>query len=501
LFLVLFFLGMRSSLSTFPLLKDDATISPNNFINSIVPNGVFALAEAISEREHFSIDTDMDKTLKSYNFVSKRQVIETYLGKQLAGNGNLVDSLYRYTPENAFLQENPPNVIFILMESMSNYYLDLHSDSLNLLGSLEQALDHCYLYRNFLSCHNGTVHSLEGLLLNSPLNPLSQSKYFDQSFSTSCALPFYEKGYHTAFITGAKLGWRNLGLFVGKQYFQQVEGNSIILDKVKGAIECEWGVFDEFMFDRIFDCLSESSDHKKPAFIFGFSTSNHTPFEHPDSYQPYSVKIPENISNVLRTSIEIARKNFTNYQYANDCLGKFIERVRNSPFGKNTIIAASGDHNTLQLFDYADGQLLQKRSVPLVLYVPEQYLKDKSTDIQVFASHKDIFPTLFNLALSDAKYAGMGFDLFDKSISRTEFFGVNAYNTAFNDFGAVILGDTPLYYKWTTPQRKTLIPTTANETPELKILIEKTKAYSAAATLLIQNEISKNEKKLKSKVE
>ena len=150
LFLCMFFLGMRSSLSTFPLLKDDATISPNNFINSIVLNGVFALSEAFSERNHFAIDSDMNKTLNSDGFDNNRQVIETFLGRKITGTGNPIDSLVRYTPSDPFLEKNPPNVIFVLMESMSNYYFDLHSENFNLLGALEPALNHCYLYRNFL---------------------------------------------------------------------------------------------------------------------------------------------------------------------------------------------------------------------------------------------------------------------------------------------------------------------------------------------------------------
>jgi len=497
LFLGIYFLGARSSIGTFPLEKDDATISPNNFINSIVMNGVFALTDAISEHNHFTIDPNMGRTLDAYKFSSSTEAVETYLQRKLGATSNPLDSLFAYTPNDIFLKENPPNVIFIQMESMSNYYLDFHSESFNLLGNLEKSLPYCQLYRNFLSCHNGTIHTLEGLLINTPLTPMSQSQYFDESFSTSCALPFYKQGYHTAFVTGAKLGWRNLGLFVGNQYFGQVEGNSVILEKVKGAIECEWGVYDEFMFDRMYDCLTESAKNKKPVFIFGMTTTNHTPFEHPDTYKPYSLAIPKNVSGMLRTNMEIASKNFTNYQYANDCLGNFIEKIRNSPLGKNTIIAASGDHNTLQLFDYSDGQLLQKRSVPLLLYVPEKYLKNKNPDVKVFASQKDVFPTLFNLALSDAKYPNLGNNLFDTNISREDFFAVNAYNTAMNDFGAVLLGDTPLFYKWTTSDKKTLTPTTLAETPQLRKLLEKTKAYTASATLLIQNDIKKQQHKSK----
>lgn len=492
LFLGFLFLGMRGSLGTFPLEKDDTVISQSVFINSNVTNGVYALKDALADRADFSIDTNMNKTLQRYGFTDCRQAIETYLGKSLSGNGTLIDSLFCITPTDSFLVKNPPNIIFILMESMSNYYIDFHDKNLNLLGSLEQELKNCILYRNFLSINNGTISSLEGIMINTPLAPISQSQYFQHSFSSSCAKPFFDKGYHTAFITGAKLGWRNLGKFVGKQYFQQVEGNVDILSRVAGASQCEWGTFDGFMFARIFDCLSETANKNKPVFIFSFSTSNHTPFEYPASYKPYSIIIPDSIAKVIRTNVKIAQKNFTNYQYANDCLGKFIERVRNSPFGKNTIIAVSGDHNTLQLFNFSDGQLLQKNSVPLVLYVPDLYKKKHTPDNKVFASQKDIFPTLYNLALSDAIYVRSGFNLFDSTIDRKTFYGVNSFNTAINDFGAVIIQSSPLFFKWSASQKQILIPTNVNETPELNTLMEKARAYSAVSTLLIQQNIKKN---------
>ena len=483
IFFIFFGIGMRGSLGTFPIEKDDAIISANNFVNSLTMNGIFSLKDALADRSNFEIEIDIDKTISRYGFQSSSDAVSQYLGHSI-GNMSPFAAMMDSTAPNDFLKNNPPNVVFIMMESMSNYYLDLHSPSLNLLGTLETVLPDCYLFRNFLSCRNGTIHSLEGLMVNTPLTPISQSKYMGKSLESSVALPFIKNGYETSFVTGAKLGWRNLDKYIVKQYFQHAEGSATILAKVPAASTGEWGVFDEFMFDRIMQLISNA--HGKPQFVFAFSTTNHTPYELPETYKPFPVFIPDSIRKVLRCDQTIATKNLTNYQYANDCLGRFIKHIKESPLGENTIVVATGDHNSLALFDFTDSHLLQKLSVPLVMYVPEKYRKGKF-DPNRFGSHKDIFPTIFNLALQNTAYLKSGNNLLTNDSSDV-FYAVNDFKVGMNSKGCVIADDKPLLYRW--GDGKTLIPVTDRKSPELNSLIKKTKAHAASLTVFIQNELS-----------
>lgn len=485
LFFVLFGIGMRGSLGTFPIEKDDAIISANNFVNSLTMNGVFSLKDAFADRSNYQIDIDIDKSLARYGFTSPADAVSKYLEKPLGNNAPLAE-LMDTTAYNDFLKNNPPSVVFIMMKSMSNYYLDLHSSTLNVLGSLEKVLPDCYLFRNFLSGRNGTIHSLEGLMVNTPLSPISQSIYMGTSLESSVAYPFLSNGYETSFVTGGKLGWRNLDKYIVKQYFQHAEGSAALLASVPGASTGEWGVFDEFMFDRIEQMLTKSKG--KPQFVFAFSTTNHTPYQLPDTYKPYPVNITDSIRKVLRCNETIAKKNLTNYQYANNCLGEFIKHIKDSPLGENTIVVATGDHNSLALFDFTDSELLQKLSVPLVMYVPAKYRQGKY-DPNRFGSHKDIFPTIFNLALPHTAYLKSGNNMLSNTSSDI-FYAVNDFNVAMNSNGCVIANDKPLYYRWGA--NKTLIPITDDNTPALDSLAIKTKAHAASLTIFIQNELSKH---------
>lgn len=480
-------IGMRGSLGTFTLENEDSIVSENTFINTLTINGVYSLKNAIKEKNNQKIDTDIQKTLARHGFATGEEAVNIYLGGKANDTKDIEQQLIALTRKDSFVRQNPPNVIFIQMESFGSYYLDFHSSTLNLLGRLEGQMKDCILFRNFLSGTTGTIHTLEGLMLGSPLTPISQSTFMNCSLSSSVALPYMKAGYHTSFVTSADLGWRNLDKFVALQYFESVEGAESLAKKVPGSSRGQWGIFDEFLFDRMFAILNEANG--KPQFMFALTTTNHTPFELPSQYKPYPLAIPVNVRKVLRTSESIAQKNFTNYQYANDCLGRFIEKVRKSPLGDNTIIAATGDHSSLQLFNFDDNRTLQKFSVPFLLYVPEKYLPDHQIDTTRFGSHRDIFPTLFNLSLSEAAYLKSGVDLMDSLVGNN--FSILNYDLAMDDNGCVEFQFEPLYFKWTSANSKLLQPTTLQQTPELEDLLKRARAYNAAMSMYIQMDLRK----------
>ncbi len=132
-----------------------------------------------------------------------------------------------------------------------------------------------------------------------------------------------------------------------------------------------------------------------------------------------------------------------------------------------------------------------KRGVPLLLYVPKKYLKKSKINNQLFGSHKDIFPTLFNLALSKAEYVKSGNNLLDLNITAEKCYATNDYNVAFNHTGCVTLFEKPLYYVWDKKNVKHLIPANELETKQLDSLKLKAKANIASMIYNIQMQLSK----------
>lgn len=495
-FISVYALGLRGSLGLFPLLKDDASnISDNNFVNSLAINGLFALSDAWVQRRDNTINTDIDGMLKSNGFNNVNEAISKYLDKNI--NTQNLDSLklllWDKTAYNEFLEKNPPNVVFIQMESMSNYYFDLHSKSFNLLGNLEKELHNCIVLRNFLPTGNWTICTLEGIMVNNYLDNITQTIYLNKTFASSCALPFFNSGYETRFLTGGKLAWRNLDKFVKNQYFKYVESSPTIKKNIKNAIDCDWGVYDEYSFEYVLKILKNNT--KKPQFIYFMTISNHTPFYLPENYKGQEINVPQSVQKQYRTSKEIAFKNFTAFQYANNCLANFISQIRNSKLGENTIIVATGDHNTLQVFDFYDANYLQKLSVPLIIYIPQKYLPQNKIDSNTFASHKDIFPTIFNISLSNAKYVNAGINLFDTTKAKNNFAFNSTSKIVMNKNGCVDMSSN-IFYKWKNIKSKIkeLEPVNDKQDKNLLKLYENAKAYYASICFFLQTELLKDKK-------
>lgn len=490
-----FVLGARGSFDFYPLRINETYISPYGFINSIVPNGVFSLKTAFRDRQKQDVNINIDKTMKKWGFSSPAEAVSIYTREAVAENtDSLKAALTAHTPANEFLEQNPPNVIYLQMESMSEHFISLHNkETFNLLGALEDVLPHCLHFTHFLSSTDATIHSLESILVNSPMTPISQSLYLDKTLDTSAAKPFREKGYYASFITSGKMGWRNLDKFIPNQHFDKMEGSAHLEQIYPDITSNEWGAYDEFLFDRIEDLLKQNNG--KPQFVFGLTITNHTPYSLPDTYKPYPVQIPDSLIAKLSTDEHRAQVHFTTYQYANDCLGKFISDIMNSPLGENTIIVASGDHSARRIFNYSDAHTLQKVAVPLIIYIPEKYRENlKTPDTTQFASHKDIFPTIYNLSLSDASYVKSGVNLFDEQALENNFAIIN-YNLQMTNNGCVSYKVQPEYYVWSNKERTELKPATEAEIPQLKKDMEYAKAYTASLTYLVQQDLKEKSQK------
>lgn len=410
-----YFVGMRGSVTGYPIRMDQTDITDDPFINSLACNGIFALKDAIKEYSASNVSTDYMTTLKKAGFNSPDALIRKYMGAKTVNNLDSSDftaSFMEQTKRNIFLEENPPKVVFILAESMGAYPLTFHDSlSFNLLGSLENELPHCLVFDHFIGSTPSTIGSLEYLTVGNIQSPLAQSPYRNIPLKTSVAYPYKMAGYKTSFMTGGKLSWRKTGYYLRNQYFDEVIGYAALKEIFTQKEFHQYGSYDEYLYQAIFQKLKEA---RLPQFVFALTITNHTPYSVPSHYQKYPLHIPEHIKKHSVSSEEYLSRSFTAFQYANDQLGKFIHKIRTSPMGENTIIAVTGDHNVRKLFNYTDEQLLQKYGVSFILYIPEKYrqaLGYKDVDTGCFGSHKDIFPTLFNASLSEAKYFNTGDNL------------------------------------------------------------------------------------------
>jgi phosphoglycerol transferase MdoB-like AlkP superfamily enzyme len=255
------------------------------------------------------------------------------------------------------------------MESFGSDLLQYNSASFNLMGELKKHFDEDLVFYNFLPGSGGTAESVEVILANMPKRPyspvLSQSKNAYKKYNFGAAVPYQNNKYETAFIYGGGIGWRKMGAFSLNLGFDKAIGAGSMDDKYPRN---QWGVYDEHLLDYAFNYLRSSKNKK---FIAVLTTTNHPPYSLPKDYKHMPLKIPQELDKKISNK-DLARKRFEVYQYANDSVGKFISRIKNSEFAQNTIIAITGDHNFWGLYEYEESQLFNSYKVPFYLYIPKK---------------------------------------------------------------------------------------------------------------------------------
>jgi phosphoglycerol transferase MdoB-like AlkP superfamily enzyme len=238
----------------------------------------------------------------------------------------------------------------------------------------------------------------------------------------------------------------------------------------------EWGIFDEYLYSFIEEQLRTAT---KPLFFFVLTTSNHPPFEYPSSYQPRPLDLNSDFLSGLAVDENLARKRFTVLQYGNQKMAEFLGRINSSSLSENTIVALTGDHSYWITKGVDQDQEFKRYAVPFFLAIPKDY-RPKKYDPNKFGSHEDIFPTLFNLALSNQTYIKLGEDLFTEPS-----FSMNSSGIIANEEGAY---HNNKFWRWLDRDKQLLSPT--EKTPNLERLRKKAEGLIALTDAYLKSEKS-----------
>lgn len=436
IFLIIFslnFMAIRGTFGMYPLGKMIPNISTNEFINKISHNGFRAFTNALSAREKY-LRKKYD-LLKATGYKGKvDKAFEVYKGTSDINRDELLKNITYQTKK---IDDKEYNVVVIMVESFGMPISKYQSAEFNILGELDKHFKEDTLLTNFISEGDGTISSLQALLLNIPHRPssfaFSQSIYKQTTFTYSPAFLYKDQGYETSFVYGGDLTWRSLGQFVKHQGYDNVEGKINIfnhlenINKEKDEYFHPWGIFDEYLYSHILKKL-ENSDKKQ--FIVALSTNNHPPYNVPNTYKSKSLIFNDEIKKHITGDFELAQQRFKSYAYAVDQVGVFLDKFKKSKFKDNTIVVVTADNNTIDgIMKYDDNQLLNSKNIPLYFYLPEELKENIDIDTKVAGSHKDIFPTLYNLTLKNQQYISIGTNLFDSSVEHYGFNGSRIVNT------------------------------------------------------------------------
>ncbi|MCX6052180.1 MAG: LTA synthase family protein [Campylobacterales bacterium] len=424
----------RGSVGLFPLAKDIPDVSRDPFVNKLPQTACYAM---LNSYEQYKVSKSGNYDLiKMAGFEGKiEKAFEIHTQNERINKEDLLSSIKYKTAPNPAAKEKSPHVVVVMVESFGTPILDYQSDSFNILGKLQKHFQEDILFTNFISGSNGTILSLEPVLLNIPARPdstsFAQSEYLNTSFKQASAKVYQDAGYETSFVYGGDLSWRNVGSFVSRQGFEHVDGRASIatsLGRDAKSISHDWGVFDEHLYNYVYEKLKNAT---KPQFIFVLTTNNHPPYTVPSDYKSNSLEMSQNLKEHITGDMKLAKLRFKDYAYALDMAGTFLDNVKNSELSKNSVVAFTADNNTVEGIMRYDDHYTQTKKIPFYIYLPP-YLKPKEkVDTTLASSHKDIFPTLYNLTLDEKEYTTIGTNLLDKS----------RLHCGFNDEGVIMAKD------------------------------------------------------------
>jgi phosphoglycerol transferase MdoB-like AlkP superfamily enzyme len=399
--LLLLILTVKGTLRAMALGRQNVTVTTTQFLNDMVPNGITALKFAWDGRRDSQNFSDPLVGLKRLGYNSPLEAARA-IGLPSQDEAALRAALIAH-PENkpkAAASNNAPrkNLLFFLMESWSAEPFLYHDEQrFNVLGRLAPTLQQACHFDNFDSAQPGTHPALEALLYSSPITPLTLGLQGKKPIPWALPRVMKNAGYHTLFLTSTTAGWRELDKVLKIQGFDEVVDASHLHATYPEADIGIWGVFDEYLFRYLSQRMksADPSGDGKPLFVFVLTASNHPPYDLPASYprvqRDHSLWKGETNSDTLWPNIDT-------YHYATDQLGGLVQQVQNdSQLSRNTVIAATGDHNVRSFGLYATPERRHLiTQVPFVIWGAGAGAAC-GPQLHQPANHRDMFPTLLPL--------------------------------------------------------------------------------------------------------
>lgn len=303
-------------------------------------------------------------------------------------------------------QNHAKNHIYInIMESFGLNLAEFSTEKINLLGNLKKHIEQDVIFTRFLSSANNTIESFNRLVFLSP-NIISNGLYQKEKLAFTPLQIYKNAGYKIVFVYSGNASWYNLGNYFKNQGVDEIIDENTLMQDFPQARKTKhkYGIADEFMYKKIYSIFENA---KNPTLIISLSISTHRPYIHKSKTQLIDENaLDEKILNQFIISDSIGALNA--YAYANDEFGKFLDRIKESSLRENIIVAATGDHRFRDTKMDIKSQKAFAYSVPFYLYIPKYLKNDIYYDKNRVGSHKDIFPTLYNLTLSNTKYLSLG---------------------------------------------------------------------------------------------
>ena len=351
------FLGMRGTVSKFPIKIGTAYFCSNPFLNQIGINPVFAFFKSIQEA-----GKDSNRAI---NLIDKEEAEAVWREQQEWPADESLEEATLRLPEGT-------NVVVVLMESMSVAKTSLSRGDDSYTPYLDSLMQRSMTFREAYSAGIHTYNGIYSTLYSRPCIP-SRHTMKQAVIPQVYGLPqvLHEAGYHTAYFMTHDEDFDNMRGFLFGNGFDSVIGqHSYPASEVIGT----WGVPDHVMFDHALLHCSQAAS-QGPFFATIMTCSDHAPYAIPSGidFHPRSKDMNKQI-----------------VEYADWSLGRFMRMARRQPWYANTLFVFIADHGGVWGTNRYDMPLTYHH-IPILFHNPAHLRSQRSDRL---AMQVDLGPTL-----------------------------------------------------------------------------------------------------------
>ncbi len=342
---------------------------PNVYAREIAGNGPFEFVRAFKNNE-------LEYT-RFYRTLPEEVVYARLREEMLLAGGEPLsadprDLRYRVTAQGT---ERRPNVVVVMLESMSADFMQTFGNPRHLTPTLDHLTRESLFFPNAFAAGTRTVRGLEALTLSVPPTPgnaIVRRPRNEHLFSLASI--FNAKGYTSAFLYGGYGYFDNMNGFFGHNGYAVIDRRDV--DPGKIHHETIWGIADEDLYTQALETFDSYHAAGKPFFAHLMTTSNHRPYTYPEG----RIDIPS------KTGRDGAVK------YADWALGDFLGRAAGKPWFADTVFVIVADHQA-SAAGKTDLPLARYR-IPLLIHAPGLIPPARNERL---IAQMDIAPTLLGL--------------------------------------------------------------------------------------------------------
>ena len=404
----------------------DAEWSSNRYNNEISKAGIYSFfAEFRNNRMDYADFYTTISNPKAFA-MARNEVSEPNAHLQQDGN-----TILRSIDNSG--TEAKPNVVFILMESMSASFMAEFGNTKNITPNMDALAQNSILFTNLYATGTRTVRGMEAVTLCIPPTPgQSIVKRPDNHGLLTIQSVFKEHEYKSNFFYGGDGYFDNMNSYFGGNGFTIYDRGhgSVLSDDIKTTryhiedkevtFENAWGICDGDIYKKMIAVDDEHYAKGEPFFNFVMSTSNHKPYTYPAG----KIDIPSG------TGRDGAVK------YADYAVGQMLREAKTKPWFKNTVFVLIADHCASSAGkDEID---VANYHIPAMIYNLPGGVNQKITRQ---CSQIDLFPTLFSLLHWDYRSNFFGKDVLQPDFADRALMGTYRKLTLMKGDKVLILSD------------------------------------------------------------